>query len=393
MLVNPLIETVSTPSLPELDSTREGDTAHWEVTLSVFRLAKGPTHPTSWTTMTEQITPHCGVPLPARAQVPADQFGLSWRGVAASDLNELHRLWERIEAHDNPPYRTTAEEASDRFYADWHAESANILGGFDDSGVLRSVGAVSTPAGQSTTTRFYVEGGVDPSLRRLGIGSAVLDWQLGRCRELLAQRTDDKPARIVVHVEDDMPDSVHMLTERGFAPRRYYTELRRDLRQPLPDLSLGRPLDLVPWTADLDEQVRLAHNATFEEHWVADPHTVESWAQGRSFFVPEWSYIVLDRTTDRARVVGYLISAKYEQDWPSLGWREGYIDLLGVRSDWRSRGIASALVVRAMQAYADAGMDYASLGVDTDKPGEVFGLYSKLDFEPTRGSTMYTIEL
>lgn len=343
--------------------------------------------------MTEQTTPPVGVRLPEHAQVPSDEFGLRWRGLTPEDIGELHGLWERIEAHDDPPYRTTMEEASDRFHADWHAESANVLGGFDSSGILRTVGAVSTSAAQSRITKIYVEGGVDPAWRRRGIGSAVLDWQLGRSRHVLAQRAPHTPARLVVHVEDDMPDSVHMLTERGFAPRRFYTELRRDLNRTMPDLRLGRPLDLIGWNSELDEQVRLAHNATFEEHWISEPHTTQSWAQGRSFFVPEWSFIVLDRTTDRARVVGYLISAKYEQDWPSLGWREGYIDLIGVRSDWRGQGIASALVVQAMQAYAAAGMDYASLGVDTDKPGEVFGLFSKLDFEPTRGSTMYTIEL
>lgn len=344
--------------------------------------------------MTSSLPPlRVRVQPPAHLAVPDAGLGLHWRPLLHADVPALHALLHRMEEHDRTPYRTTLEETDERYVTDWHSDPSTVLGGYDAGGALVAYGAVSLPAGDSQTLRVYLEGGVDPAYRRRGIGSALLDWELGRARQLLAASDKDAPARLVVHVEDDMPDSVHMLTERGFQPRRYYTELRRSLREPLPEVSLARPLDLVPWSADLDEQVRLAHNVAFDEHWVSEPQTAESWSQGRSYFVPEWSFIVLDRTSDRAQVVGYLLSSRYEQDWASLGWSEGYIDLLGVRPGWRGRGIATALVVRAMHAYAEAGMEYASLGVDTEAPGAVFGLYSKLRFEPTRGSTMYTIEL
>ncbi len=327
----------------------------------------------------------------ASAALPSADLGLHWRHVTHADVPALHALLHRIEEHDRTPYRTTLEETDERYLVDWHGESANVIGGFDDGGTLVAFGAVAAPEASGGTARAYLEGGVDAEHRHQGIGSAVLDWELARAHEVLAGRPG--PGRLVVHVEDDMPDSVRMLTERGFQPRRYYTELRRDLANELPEARLPRPLDLVRWTSELDEQVRLAHNSSFDDHWVSEPMSAESWALGRSYFVPEWSFIVLDRTSDRAQVVGYLLSSRYEQDWPSLGWSEGYIDLLGVRPEWRGRGIATALVTRAMRAYAADGMQFASLGVDTEQPGAVFGLYSKLEFQPTRGSTMYTIEL
>ena len=330
---------------------------------------------------------------PARLDPPPAELGLHWRGLELVDLPALHALFHRIEEHDRTPYRTALEETHERYVADWHSEPANVLGGYDEAGTLVAFGAVALSPTDTHTLRVHLEGGVDPVHRHHGVGSAVLDWEIGRARQLLARSDRAVPARLVVHVEDGMPDSVHMLTTRGFQPRRYYTELRRDLAMPLPEVTLKRPLEIVPWSAELDEQVRLAHNVAFAEHWVSEPQTAESWAQGRTYFVPEWSFIVLDRTTDRAQVVGYLLSSKYEQDWSSLGWSEGYIDLLGVRPDWRGRGIATALVSRALHAYAASQMQYASLGVDTQEPGEVFGLYSKLKFEPTRGSTMYTIDL
>lgn len=330
---------------------------------------------------------------PARLDPPPAELGLQWRGLELADMPALHALFHRIEEHDQTPYRTALEETHERYVAEWHSEPANVLGGFDDGGTLVAFGAVALSPTDTHTLRVHIEGGVDPDRRARGIGSAVLDWELGRARQLLAASDRAVPARLVVHVEDDMPDSVHMLTQRGFRPSRYYTELRRDLSLPVPAVELKRPLDLVPWSAELDEQVRLAHNVAFAEHWVSEPQTEDAWTQGRTYFVPEWSFIVLDRTTDRAQVVGYLLSSRYEQDWPSLGWSEGYIDLLGVRPDWRGRGIATALVTQVLHAYERSSMQYASLGVDTQEPGVVFGLYSKLKFAPTRGSTMYTIDL
>jgi len=336
---------------------------------------------------------HARIDAPSRLDPPSAGLGLAWRGLQQSDVAALHGLFQSIEEHDNPPYRTALDESGERYAVDWHGEPENVLGGFDVDDTLVAYGAVALAHADTGTLRVYLEGGVAPSHRHRGIGSAVLDWEIGRAKQLLAGSERQAAARLVVHVEDDMPDSVAMLQARGFGPTRYYTELRRDLRAPLPEPTLGRPLDLVPWAAELDEQVRLAHNEAFAEHWVSEPQTAQTWAQGRTYFVPEWSFMVLDRTTDRAQVVGYLLSSRYEQDWPSLGWSEGYIDLLGVRPGWRGRGIATALVSKAMQAYAAAGMEYASLGVDTGAPGAVFGLYSNLDFTPTRSSTMYTIEL
>lgn len=344
--------------------------------------------------MTRSLPPlHERVDPPSRLDPPPAELGLRWRGLQPQDVPALHALFHRIEEHDRTPYRTALEEAHERYIADWHGRPENVLGGFDATGTLVAFGAVALSPTDTHTLRVHIEGGVDPACRERGIGSAIIDWELGRARQLLAASQRSAPARLVVHVEDDMPSSVHMLTTRGFRASRYYTELRRDLSRPLPEPSLKRPLEIVPWSAELEEQVRLAHNQAFAEHWVSEPQTADTWAQGRTYFVPEWSFIVLDRTTDRAQVVGYLISSKYEQDWESLGWSEGYIDLLGVRPDWRGRGIATALVSRALHAYAASGMQYASLGVDTQEPGEVFGLYSKLEFEPTRGSTMYTIDL
>jgi len=58
---------------------------------------------------------------------------------------------------------------------------------------------------------------------------------------------------------------------------------------------------------------------------------------------------------------------------------------------WRGRGVASALVVRSLQAFEAAGLSHAALGVDGDNPTGAAHLYRSLGFEPHRRSVTYEI--
>ena len=322
--------------------------------------------------------------------LPAADLDLVWRPLEAGDTGSLYALLRRIEEHDDPPYRSTREEVDDSALTQWSDLAANSLAGFDADGELRAYGVVIDAEGRRAAPRTLLEGGVDPEARHRGVGSAVLTWQVERAKEMLAGA--EEPGRVIVHVEDDMSSTADLVERHGFAPGGFHTEVRRDLSVlDLEDVTLARPLELVPWTADLDDAVRLAHGEAFGTGVHAP--SPERWQEGRTYFVPEWSFLVLDRTTDRAQVAGYLLSSKYEQDWPTLGWSEGYVDILGVRAPWRGRRIATALVTRAMRAFAEDSMEYAALGLDHAAKEENFGLFDKLGFTPTRGSTTYVLQV
>lgn len=327
---------------------------------------------------------------PAALAAPAGAGGLSWRELGQEDVVALGRLVHRIEHADDPPYRTSPDEVAE-YYDASHYWSA--MGGWDAEGTLRAFGFVRVQRGDLTVLRAFCSGGVDPAWRQHGIGGALIDWQVGRARQMLVETGVEAPARIVVHVDEGMDAMARLLAERGFAPRRWYMEMRRDLSVPIPEVALDTHLSVVPWTPELDDAVRRAHNKAFGEQWDAQPHTPETWQQGRTHFVPSWSFVALDRSTDRAQVAGYLISGRYEQDWPALGWTEGYTEMIGVLPEWRGRHVASALLTRAMRAYAEDGMEYAGLDVDTDNPTGAPLLFAHLGYERTRGSAMYTIEI
>ncbi|MFC4555889.1 GNAT family N-acetyltransferase [Georgenia faecalis] len=331
-------------------------------------------------------------PLGPPAPLSGPAYGLAWRALSLADNPALVALVARIEEHDNPPYRTTEEESAENFAEAGTDPARDTIGGFDDDGQIRAFGMVRMRTGATGPVRALAEGGVDPQWRQRGIGAALLAWQVARTR----QRLSDGAAglgRVVVHVEDGMDDTVALLRRAGFTPQRWYTEMRRDLSTPIPDVELASRLRVEPWTPELDDAVRRAHNDAFRDQWGAQEHTPETWVQGRTHFAPAWSFVALDRTSDRARVAGYLISGRYEHDWPAQGWSEGYTEVLGVRREWRGKRIATALLTTAMRAYAADGMEYAGLGVEAAAPTGEFGLFTHLGYEPTRGSTLYTLEL
>lgn len=331
------------------------------------------------------------VPMPEQLPMPAVDAGLTWRPLVAADNDALVALLEAIEAHDDPPYRTTAEESAETFDPIAGGVGSAMIVGCDVDGVPRAYAIVRVRAG-GLADRALCDGGVHPEWRGRGIGGALLDWEVSAARRIVAEAGHDT-AEAVVHVEEDLGDMRDMLERAGFTQTRWYTEMRRDLSQEIPDIKPSGKITVEPWTPELDDAVRRAHNDAFADDRAGEQHTRESWAKGRTFFAPQWSFVAFDRTSDRARVAGYLISGRYEGDWAAQGWTEGYTEMLGVRREWRGMRVATALLATAMRAYAADGMAYAGLGVELATPSDDFGLFDQLGYEPTRGSAVYTLPL
>ena len=60
-----------------------------------------------------------------------------------------------------------------------------------------------------------------------------------------------------------------------------------------------------------------------------------------------------------------------------------------MRPAWRRRGIARALLAASMRSYAEAGLDAAGLGVDTENPTGAYGLYAEMGFVATNTTVLY----
>ncbi|WP_421734048.1 GNAT family N-acetyltransferase [Cellulomonas sp.] len=328
---------------------------------------------------------------PADVPLPSGTHGLTWRPLTRDDVPALTRLLNAVEEADSAPFRTSAEEVDDEFEGDWKDHARDTLAGVDADGVIRAYARVNQPPGDARVVRAFLDGAVDPQWRGRGIGRQVLAWETARGRQLLAASGKELPGRLAVFTQDEAEATVRLLHASDFTPVRFYAEMRRPLDIELPPVVVPEGLRIVPWTPELDDQVRLAHNDAFADHWGSEPRTPGEWAQGRSMFAPMWSFVAIDDAS--GEVAGYLVSGRYEHDWPVIGYKAGYTDLLGVRRAWRGRRLAPALLATVMAAYRADGMDMAELGVDTANQSGAHRLYEGLGYAVFHSSTMFSIEL
>lgn len=337
---------------------------------------------------------------PAVLDLPPAHLDLHWRPMTLEDAPALYRLVEAIEHADGNRSRTAPDEVRETLEGEWKDLAADTLVGVDGEGVFRAYALVEVRPGDQRTVRAFLRGGVHPAWRGRGVGPAVLAWMEGRGRQMLAATGKDAPGRLAVYVDEHQRDQRRLYAAAGFSPVRWYSQMRRDLADPVPDAPAPAGLRLVPWSEELDDAVRLAHNEAFLDHWGTEPQTPETWRGHQSGFAPAWSFVALDPSGGNGApagaapvVAGYLVSGRYEQDWPVLGYTCGYTDLLGVRPAYRGRGLAVTLLAAAMRAYRADGMQYAALGVDTANPSGAHTLYRRLGYEPVHGEILYSVEI
>ena len=104
------------------------------------------------------------------------------------------------------------------------------------------------------------------------------------------------------------PRAVALARSAGLAPVRHWFEMERDLagRPPV----APTPLRLVPYDIARDEDVRVARNDAFADHYGSSPRDEAEWRQhgtGSPGFRPELSLLALDGD----EIASFLLSYVY----------------------------------------------------------------------------------
>jgi mycothiol synthase len=242
--------------------------------------------------------------------------------------------------------------------------------------------------------RVSLDGAVRPEWRRRGIGRALAQWQIDRGLEVAAAADRSLPGWLEFAADERDEGRAALFTKLGFAPHRYYLEMRRSLRAPIPEPVVPDDLELVPFAPGMEESTRQAHNEAFRDHWGSSPiddETWLTWVTGHRDFRADLSFVVTDRAT--GEVAGYAINAAHPNDWPALGFTEAWTHQLGVRRPWRGRGVARALLAASMRAFERDGLEFAALDVDAENPTGALALYQAMGYERDRSRVAWARQL
>lgn len=313
------------------------------------------------------------------------------QAATADDLERICALTNRSEAHDGVPRVLTIAELRDELD--------------DDTVVLATDVRLASVAGQLAgyvytfhlpsdirLERCYVFGEVDPDFRGRGVGRTMMAWGVQRATEQLRTSINGLPKYIRVDAYDFIEAAHRLFARCGFTAVRWFEELLRPLTD-LPDRISIDGIEFRPWPDDRDEECRVVKNAAFEDHWGSTPTSAEKWDQivrgavGR----PDLSFVAVERDTDR--IVAVCVNHRYESDDELVGRRDGWIDTLGTSAHWRGKGLASALIIESLHAFAAAGLTHASIAVDGDNPTGAARLYRSLGFEQRQRTITHEIQL
>jgi mycothiol synthase len=218
-----------------------------------------------------------------------------------------------------------------------------------------------------------------------GTLEAILDWAEARSRAVAATLPADRPAVISAFLGMETPAGRAILEDRGYRAARFFFEMVRPDLEGIPDFALPAVVEVRSVRPGDLRTIFEAEVAAFRGHWGAGPYdgSDEHWIQFRDDPLNDlalWQIAWAGET-----VVGMVRPYINDEDFRVLGVRRGWCENISTHADWRGRGIARALIARALRALRDRGMTEAALGVDASNETGAVALYRSMGFvERTR---------
>ena len=200
--------------------------------------------------------------------------------------------------------------------------------------------------------------------RGRGLGSELVDRSEERLRALGVGR---------VHAVSLAPDAAAgpLLTGRGYREVRRFWEMTIELGDdPPPEPLLPEGFRIESFSSELARAFHGALEEAFAEHWEYQPEPFEEWWErqvARPDHDPSLWFVV--RT-------GEDVAAATRNDPERSGG--GWIGALGVRADWRGRGLAKALLLRSFREFHQRGQRRVGLGVDSENATGATKLYESV---------------
>ena len=232
-------------------------------------------------------------------------------------------------------------------------------------------------------------GGVHPDYLGRGIGTRLVRWQ-GRCARRIHEHCfPGRPMELSVRVAAHNSAARELLANEGYAPERWFSDMRRPADAPLPEAELPAGLELEPYSEAVREELHRAEEEAFLDHWQHVPMSDAEWKAwlDQATRRRDLSFLLRDPANDE--IAGFVLTAFREAEFAATGERDLHFSIIGTRAAYRGRGVASALITHAVREARAQGFEGATLTVDAENPTGALGVYERNGFATVRRTVQY----
>ena len=238
--------------------------------------------------------------------------------------------------------------------------------------------------------RFDSEVQIDPAWKHLGLMRPLYLFCEERARQLtLSDPMNNISSYINTWLPEQAQSETRLVESLGYQSVRHFFTMQHNLRQ-LPDMPLPAGIEIRPvQKPDHLRPIWDTKEAAFADHWghaQRNEEDFQRWCKTPTFEHNLWQ-VAWDVSNNS--VAGVSINSIYYEDNKHYGFQRGWIDTLGVRREWRGRGLAKALLVRSLRLLKGKGMAEGMLGVDASNPTGALQLYEKVGFSVYKRSRVW----
>ena len=236
-----------------------------------------------------------------------------------------------------------------------------------------------------------VRGWVHPDRLDEGIGTALLDWGLTRAKERIELAPEGTQVVASSSLSDTHEPAISLVENSGFSMSRYFLEMRIDFADSPMVTEMPGGITLRNFEeADL-EVLYDTVDQSFRDHFgYTERSREEGLARWRTFTqIPGWDNSLVWMAIDGEESVGANVCLGFHGDDRTTG----YVASLGVRPEWRGRGLAKAMLTAAFAEFYDRGKKAAALHVDAESLTGATRLYESVGMQEVRRSRHYERQL
>jgi mycothiol synthase len=270
------------------------------------------------------------------------------------------------------PARAEDAEAVFELYADWQRSNYGqveigremydtILASADGSFVAEVDGRI---VGEADASGGWIDVGVEPSVRRRGIGTALLH---------AAEGTATAKPTLLMALQSDAPGAA-FAQANGYEKAWEVWLMGIDLPEAIPEPEWPEGVSVRTYGGEEAEarEIKELLDLAYAEEFHHQPATFESWSrfmfEDPMFDATVWFLAVAD-----GKIVG-----------AALNWDEGYIKDLVVHPDWRGRGLGKALVYQTFGEFKRRELPRVTLKTDSNNPTDAWRLYERAGMRKER---------